>query len=177
MGEAKRNREALKARMLVELERWMEPESPAEIQLNEEIRALPFYSIQRASGHELAYMRMLPQQCHQNAGVYVRLDPTKESRHVSGWWKRGGIFYFHSVILSHTKLRCITPHADNSPLEFAPDFDIVWHEKNGVMNSDRRGQKVPFLVRDFPEAVIAAATAAHSALLAGADPQSIRLPL
>ena len=177
MGESKARFEELRARMLVELERWMTPTSPDEDRLNDAVRALTFYKIQRVPDDKLAYMRMEPQRCHLNASAYARLDPTGESRHVAGWWKRGGIFFFHSVILSETKLFCITPHHDPSPLQFAPDFDIVWTESDGVMNASRDGLKVPFLVRDFPETVIAEATAARDALLAGADPRSIRLPL
>lgn len=177
MGEAKHRREELRARMLVELERWMMPASPDEDRLNDTIRALTFYKVPRAPDAQLTYMRMEPQQCHLNASAYARLDPTGESRHISGWWKRGGIFFFHSVVLSQTKLCCVTPHYDRSPLEFAPDFDITWTETEGVMNASRQGAKVPFLVRDFPEVIIAEATAARDALLAGAPPQSIRLPL
>lgn len=177
MGEAKAKLKELRARMLVELERWMAPTSPDEDRLNDVIRALTFYKIQRVPDDRLAYMRMEPQQCHLNASAYVRLDTTGESQHVSGWWKRGGIFFFHSVILTQTKLFCITPHHDPSPLQFAPDFDIKWSEANGVMNASRKGKKIPFLVRDFPDKVITEATAARDALLAGRDPRLIQLPL
>jgi len=176
MGEAKARRELLKRKMLVELERLMMPTSPAEDALNDEIRALNFYSIERLPADQLAYMKMQPQQCHQNAGVYARLDPTGESRHVSGWWKRGGILFFHSVVLTQTKLRCITPYPDPSPLEFAPDSHIEWREENGVMNATRQDHKVPFLIRDFPDRIIRDATAARDALAAGADPMSIEVP-
>jgi hypothetical protein len=177
MGEAKHKREDLRARMLVELDRWIAPASEAEDLLNDEIRGMTFYSISRQPDHILEYMRMKPQQCHQNAATYERLDHSGESKHVSGWWKRGGIFFFHSVVLSQTKLHCITPHHDKAKLEFAPDPHIVWHEENGVMTSERKGQEVPFLVRDFPEAIIRAATETRDALLSGADPRSIKLPL
>ncbi|WP_010161907.1 hypothetical protein [Sphingomonas sp. PAMC 26617] len=175
VGEAKVRREQLRQKMLVELDRWMTPSLPEEDALNDEIRNLRFYRVNRAPPDQLAYMRMEPQQCHQNAGAYVRLDPSGESRHVSGWWKRGAIFFFHSVILTQTKLFCVTPHHDSSPLEFAPDFEIAWIEADGVMNSNRRGKPVPFLVRDFPEQVIREATAARESLVAGADPRSIKL--
>lgn len=177
MGEAKARREELRARMIVELERLMAPTSHDEDALNDEIRALDFYQIHRAPDAQLTYMKMEPQRCHQNAGAYVKLDPSGESRHVSGWWKRNGIFYFHSVVLSQTKLHCITPHGDHSALTFAPDFDIVWREVDGSMNSDRRGAEVPYLVRDFPDKVIAEATEARDALLAGADPRAIKMRL
>lgn len=163
--------------MLVELERLVAPTSPAEEALNGEIRGMRFYSIRRAPDDQIAYMRMKPQQCHQNAASYARLDPSGESRHVSGWWKRGGIFYFHSVILSRTRLSCITPHRDGSAVQFAPDFDIAWKVSGEVMNASRRGEKVPYLVRDFPDRVIEEAEAARNALLGGADPNSIKIAL
>jgi hypothetical protein len=177
VGEAKGRREELRARMIVELERLMAPISPEEDALNDEIRALDFYEIHRVPDAQLAYMKMEPQRCHQNAGTYVKLDPSGESRLVSGWWKRNGVFYFHSVVLSQTKLHCITPHADRSALTFAPDFDIVWREKDGLMNSDRVGAEVPYLVRDFPDKVITEATETRDALLAGADPRTIEMRL
>ncbi|HEX7855024.1 MAG TPA: hypothetical protein VF503_15145 [Sphingobium sp.] len=177
MGEAKIRREEMRARMIVELERLMAPATPEEAALNDEIRALDFYEIHRVPDAQLDYMRMEPQRCHQNAGVYAKLDPSGESRHVSGWWKRGGIFYFHSVVLARTKLHCVTPHRDRMPLTFAPDFEIVWREEGGFMKSDRRGCEVPYLVRDFPEKVIAEATAARDGLLAGTDPRAVTMAL
>ena len=175
MGDAKRNREELRKRMLVELERLMAPTSPDEERLNDEIRTLDFYSISRAPDEQLAYGRMKPQQCHQNAGSYARLDPSGRSRHVSGWWKRGEIFYFHSVVFVQGRLFCVTPNPDRAPLKFAPDYDIKWHEAEGKMDSLRRGREVPYLVRDFPDKVIAGATAAHDELMSGADPRTLKL--
>lgn len=177
MSEAKIGREKLRAAMIAELERLMVPASAEETALNDEIRALTFYKFDRVPDEQLTYMKMEAQRCHQNAAAYAKLDPSGESRHVSGWWKRNGIFYFHSVILSQTKLYCITPHPDRAPLQFAPDFEIVWRESGGVMNADRRGSKLPYLVRDFPEKVIEEATAAHEALIKGADPRSIKIAL
>lgn len=175
MAEASRNREKLRAAMIAELERLMEPTCPEEDALNDEIRALKFYEFDRVPDAQLRYMKMEPQRCHQNAAAYEKLDPTGESRHISGWWKRNGIFYLHSVILSQTKLHCITPHPDPARLTFAPDFDIVWVEADGVMEANRRGAKLPYLVRDFPADVIEEATAARDALLKGADPFTIKM--
>lgn len=177
MGEANRNREKLRAAMIAELERLMAPASPEEDALNDEIRALDFYDIGRVPDTQLRFMKMEPQRCHQNAAAYEKLDPSGESRHISGWWKRNGIFYLHSVILSQTKLHCITPHPDPARLMFAPDYEIVWVEADGVMNANRRGAKLPYLVRDFPEKVIADATEARDALLKGADPRTIKMAL
>ena len=47
MGDAKRNREALRQRMLAELDRWSTPASAEEERLNEELRALTFYRFAR----------------------------------------------------------------------------------------------------------------------------------
>jgi hypothetical protein len=175
MGEAKKSREMLRAAMMAELERLMVPTSPEEDALNDEIRALEFYEFDRVPDAQLRYMKMEPQRCHQNAAAYTKLDPSGESRHISGWWKRNGIFYLHSVILTQTKLHCITPHPDPDRLKFAPDYDIVWVEADGVMNANRRGAKLPYLVRDFPADVIAEATEARDALLKGADPRTIKM--
>lgn len=177
MGEAKNGREKLRAAMIAELERLMVPASAEEDALNDEIRALTFYKFDRVPDEQLAYMKMEARRCHQNAAAYAKLDPSGESRHVSGWWKRNGIFYLHSVILFQTKLYCITPHPDRAPLQFAPDFEIVWVESDGVMNASRRGSKLPYLVRDFPEKVIKEATEAYDALMKGADPRSIKIAL
>lgn len=177
MGEAKKNKTELRARVIAELEKHMVPTSPEEDRLNNEIRALQFYSISRFPPDQLAYMRMEPQRCHLNAAAYAKLDPSGESQHVGGWWKRRGIFYFHSVILSQTKLRCVTPHHDNANLEFAPDFDIEWSAIiDGARHPRRRGVEVPTLVRDFPEEVIAQATEARDKILAGVDPKDVPVP-
>lgn len=176
MGEAKTGEAGLRARVIIELERHMVPASPAEARLNEEIREMQFYSISRVPADVLAYMRMEPQRCHLNAAAYERLDPSGDSRHVGGWWKRRGIFYFHSVILTQTRLRCVTPHADRSKLEFAPDFDILWSEIGGARRPRRHGDEPPVMVRDFPEAVIAQATEARDRIMAGAHPKDVTVP-
>jgi hypothetical protein len=177
MGQAKAKREEMRKQMLVELGRLMAPSSPEEDHLNDKIRALRFYDISRVAAEQLRFMEMEPQQCHQNAAAYVKLDPSGASRHVWGWWKRGGIFYLHSVVRAQGKLLCVTPNEDNDPLKFAPDDEIEWREEEGVMTPLRMGRKVPYLVRDFPEEVISAANEARDELLAGADPRSIKLAL
>lgn len=177
MGEAKNRLAEMRTRMMVELERWMAPSWPEEAQLNSEILALAFQSVPRFPDSALDYMRMEPQQCHQNASAYVRLDPTGTSRHIAGWWKRDGICYFHSVVSGPQGLCCVTPHSDRSPLQFAPDPEISWVNVGGVITARRRGQRVPQLVRARPRAVIAEAAAAHAALISGAHPRTITLPL
>jgi len=181
MGEAKRLRAHKASQMAealrVELARLMVPPSASEARLLAEIEEMDFYKVQRASDHVLTYGNMKPQQCHTNAGEYARLDPEKETQHVSGWWKRGDIFYFHSVVLRQTKLFCVTPHADGSALEFAPDFDITWHDAGDRWRSARGGGEVPYLVRRDPLEVIDICTSALAQLDAGVDPFTIRIPL
>jgi len=178
MGEAK-NREAhLRARIVAELEKHMVPTWPAEEQLVDEIRALQFYECRRVPDHQLDYMRMEPQKCHVNAAAYVNLDPTGTSWHQGGWWKRNGVFYFHSVILiGEGKLRCVTPHPDRSVLQFAPDDEVDWSTIiDGARHPRRHGLEVPILVRDEPDKVIAQATEARDRILAGERLEDIRVP-
>ena len=175
MGEAKSNLANLRARVIAELEKYMAPTSPEEERLNDEIRALTFYNCPRVPVEQLRYTRMEPQRCHLNAAAYVRLDPTGTSWHQGGCWKRNGVFYFHSVVLTGDgKLRCVTPHHDPANLVFAPDDAIQWTEViDGAKHPRRHGLHVPTLVRDFPERVIAAAMEARDKILAGAHPASV----
>jgi hypothetical protein len=71
-------------------------------------------------------MRMKPQECHQNCFSYVRLDPEKKSRVVSGWWVRGDVYSFHSVVERDGRMICITPYViEECQVEFIPDDKIV----------------------------------------------------
>ncbi len=178
MGEAKRlkaQRTAdLAAALRVELGRLAAPTSALEATLLPEIEALTFYEVERAPDDILVYCNMKPQQCHTNAGEYARLDPEQKTRHISGWWKRGDIFYFHSVVLIGTKLFCVTPHRDKRPLSFAPDYDVHWRTLEDRHVSERRGVDPPYLVRRDPDVVIASAAMLLAELDAGADPYSLR---
>jgi len=166
-----------KSNMIVELERCMVPASSEERDLLEKIRALTFYQVPRAPQDRLADIQMHPQRCHDNAAQWAKADASNGSRLVSGWWRRGDIFLFHSVVLTQSRLVCVTPHAYPSPLEFAPDPEIEWLDIRGVRSPRRRGQKIPYLVRAHPEDFITAAREARQALLDGADPHDIILPI
>ena len=157
MGEAETGQTDLRDRVLAELEKHMVATSPEEVQLIDEIRSLQFYRCTRFPDHELEYMRMEPQKCHLNTAAYLKLDPTGASWHQGGWWKRDGVFYFHSVVLTgEGKLRCVTPHPDPSILPFAPDDEIEWSTIiDGARHPRRRGLEVPTLIRDEPDKVIA----------------------
>lgn len=160
-----------KANMILELKRCMAPPSHDEQQLLAEILALPFYEVSRVPDGEMADRDMQPHLCHNNAAIYAALDSLGNSRPVSGWWKRGDLFLFHSVVLSESTLRCVTPDDYPAPLEFAPDIAIEWLDVNGIRVAHRHGKKVPYVVRADPEGTIAAAGEALDALLAGTNPR------
>jgi len=178
MGEAKDKKADLRVQLIAELEKHMVPTSEEEAQLVDEIRALTFYRCVRASQAQLRYMKMEPQRCHLNVAAYVKLDPTGTSWHQGGWWKRNGVFYFHSVVLTgEGKLCCVTPRSDSSDLEFAPDDNIAWSEIiDGARHPRRRGAIIPILVRDEPDKVIANATEARDKILAGAALKDVAVP-
>jgi hypothetical protein len=79
------------------------------------------------------------------------------------------------VVLSHTKLVCVTPHPDRAPLQYGPDFAITWETFPDRKRAWRHGQEVP--VRRDPAEVIGMCAAALEVLDASADPFTIRLPL
>lgn len=149
---------------IVELERCLEPASSEEQELVSEISALTFYQVARVSEERMAEMRMLPQTCHNNAAAYAALDRSNNSKPVSGWWRRGDVFLFHSVVLSQSRLQCVTPNGLSGMLEFAPDPAIEWVDINGMKVARRNGQRVPYLVRVHPEETMAAAREALAAL-------------
>ncbi|WP_145958968.1 hypothetical protein [Sphingobium sp. SCG-1] len=149
----------------------MSPNSFDEQELLKEILALTFYEVTHATESEMADMHMQPQQCHNNVAACIALDPSGSSRTVAGWWKRGDVFLFHSVVLSQSRLLCVTPIADRTPLDFAPDPLIEWHDINGSKVARRLGKKVPYIVRLHPEDTIQAARDARQALIGNADPE------
>ena len=151
----------------------MIPISAAENALDDDIRLLTFYTVARLPRDMLTEAGMQLQQCHNNAFIFAATDPTGNTKAVSGWWKRGDVFVFHSVVIARGTLQCVTPHIDPNPITFAPDTEIEWARDGGVL---RKGKPFPAIVRTYPAAVIASATAARDALLAGADPRSVDLP-
>lgn len=175
MGQAKARREGLRAAMMRELERWASPPSKEEAQLLKAVEALPFRTVERLPDDQLAYMRMEPQQCHANAAAYARLDPTRRSRQVSGWWRRGPMLFFHSVVETQGQLACITPSAGPRLLEFAEDPEIAWHAQGEVMQATRGGLPVPYVLREDPERVLRVVSEMKSALASGADPMQVTL--
>lgn len=148
----------------LELERHMAPESCEEQALLEDIQALTFYQVARTPDADMANGHMQPQQCHNNAAAWAARDPSGNSRVVAGWWRRDDLFLFHSVVLSHSRLCCVTPDDHPSPLDFAPDPLIEWQEVNGRKVARRLGKAVPYVVRTHPQHTIRAAAKARQAM-------------
>jgi len=115
---------------------------------------------------------MVAQECHQNCKAYVKLDPTGESRMVSGWWKVDGGFVAHSVIENDTGMTCITPNFNEvDEIEFSPDPEITWNaNKEGVYTPSRNGKALPKVLREHPDKRIAEAKRLRDNLLTGMDP-------
>lgn len=153
--------------ILLELEQLAMPEAPDEQALLEEILALRFYEVTVVPDGDMAELPMQPQQCHNNAAAFAALDPSGHSRPVAGWLRRGDLFLFHSVVLSQSRLICVTPHEHALPLEFAPDPAIEWHDTKGWKVARRRGRAVPYVVRANPNDTIQRARKAKKVLLEG----------
>lgn len=175
MGEAKRRREEFRQRALVDIERWMMPNTPEEQSLLEEVLKLKSYTIERASKSIMDYCLMKPQECHKNAWGYCGSDPSGESQVVSGWWKRHGpglqpVYAFHSVVKNKTGMFCITPYFDEATLVFLPDPSIEWITDNGNRYHQRNGVPLPYGLRENPGQVIAEATLVRDQLLSGMNP-------
>lgn len=155
--------------ILLELEQLAMPEAPDEQALLEEILTLRFYEVTVVPDGDMAELPMQPQQCHNNAAAFAALDPSGQSRPVAGWLRRGDLFLFHSVVLSQSRLICVTPHEHTLPLEFAPDAAIEWHDADEWKVARRRGRAVPYVVRADPQDTIQRARNARRALLEGTD--------
>jgi hypothetical protein len=172
MGEAKRKQEALRQKLLAEIDRWLTPPTEEEAAIVRALDALPRGTIRRASPAELAYMRMKRQECHQNCFSYAQLDPEKKARVVSGWWVRGDVYTFHSVVERDGGMTCITPYMlEEREVEFISDSEIVWNEDaDGRKWASRDGKRVPHAVRRDPERTIAESQWVKARLLSGMSP-------
>lgn len=149
MGQAKKNREITRARMIEETKLMTAPSYEGEAVLAARLSSLEFKPTQRLSRSTLSYMRMEPQKCHENAHAYTLLDPKKEARSIQGWWRIGDLLVFHSVVTSDGRVACITPHFTNDEsILFAPDPDIVAERmEGGVRHRFSDGSDIPVSVR------------------------------
>ncbi len=172
--EARRRREKLKAMMLDEVADWTRPASVEETALLAEVERLPIVTVERMPAERLSWMRMEPRKCHVNCDWYERNDPEAAWKTVAGWWLQPyGVYMFHSVVRRGNAYACITPQAVNVPdiFEFAPDPEAVRVEDaTGRSSFQRRGERMPVMVRRDPERTIRAYTLVKERILAGMDP-------
>jgi hypothetical protein len=116
-------------------------------------------------------MRMPANECHANVRWYVKHDPSKKARAVTGWWVQWPDFVLHSVIEMDGQLICITPtQFDEAELPFIPDPKISWIENGEVYSAVRDGRVIGPGIRAFPAFTRARNAIVRERLLAGVDP-------
>lgn len=150
------------------------PPTMEEARLLEVIEGLRFVDVPQASAASMEFMQTRPQHCHANARWFEEADPFGKARSVTGWWRRGNVFYLHSVVYDRGQLVCITPGPDVPPLWFAPDTDIQSKLNGHLRTATRWGRPVPSTVRRDPAAVIARCDTALKRLEAGEHPLNIK---
>jgi hypothetical protein len=171
MGEAKRRREAKRCEFLEHVEKWSFPPSHWEKQLVDELLQLEVHCVPRTSAENLKHMNMQPNRCHENVDWYVKNAPSGYCEAVTGWMTHGNNFVLHSVLIQNDKYLCITPSGDRSQfIDFTPDKNIEWVEKDGKLNARRNGEFVEFGVRRKPDFEIAKNQIIKRRLLAGINP-------
>jgi hypothetical protein len=172
MGEAKRREQKLKAALLAECDRWDRPGTDWERLLVEELRELEFVKAQRAPADQLEWGRMQIRECHANAIFYTGNDPSRETKHVLGWWIQGDIFVLHSIIESGGQFICITPQERGVPdiFPFIPDPKIEARAEGDLLHYYRNGQAIDAGLRTDPDAHRAAMILMRKRLLSGMKP-------
>lgn len=176
MGEAKRRKEALRKVMVDELTALSAPPSDVEQQLANALKDLPVTQAYREDAERLAWARMKPRECHANVSFYVNADPSKQAKHVVGWWKQAHQFVLHSVVGMGSDLLCITPQQAGVPdaFLFASDPAITWaDEGGGVRRFYRDGIPLPKIVRTDPAVATEVATIGLEHLARGMDPAQV----
>lgn len=179
MGEAKRKKAVMKAKMIDQIQRWNFPASEAEVQAVAEINNLPKVLVKRLSKQKMAEGGMIATECHANARFMEVNDPAKELKQVAGYWLQQGNYVFHSVIQTKHGYICITPTLVDSPevFEFIPDPDIEWREENGFNVAYRKGFKIDAGFRIDPVKTKSMLDTVMARLDAGMDPiEAARLP-
>ncbi|WP_162244788.1 hypothetical protein [Methylobacterium sp. Leaf469] len=168
MGQARQKERLLRQAAIEEMGKWMVPAQEGEAELSAYLQGRKPIRIQRASDEDIKYMRMLPQQCHQNCITYKRLDPEKKSEIVSGWWCRGIAFVSHSVIRRDGVMFCITPYPyEDNWLDFIIDEDIKMIEGGEVVEFIRNGVDLPRFARLNPAETAAESAWVRSRLMSG----------
>ncbi|NMN07524.1 MULTISPECIES: hypothetical protein [unclassified Novosphingobium] len=156
MGQAKRNLEEVRARMISVAERWMFEPSEWEARAVAEIKGLPRVEVSRYPAPVLEMMRMKIGECHANAYFMEREDPEKLCKRVVGWALIEGQLVLHSVVRRSAEMFCVTPAPQGAPdvFTFIPDSDIVAEEIEGRFVHSRDGQRVDVGLRPDPEVTI-----------------------
>jgi hypothetical protein len=172
MGEARTSWETLR-QTLEDVAAWEFPSSPWESAVCAELRDKTVLVVPRAPINQLNSMPLRPKECHANVRWYVKNDPYKETRAVTGWWLQWPDFVLHSVIEINGQLICITPsYFHETELHFIPDPKINWIETGEVYSAVRDGQVIRIGVRTFPSFTMARCAILRERLLAGIDPSS-----
>ncbi len=171
MGQAKARREALRKKMLIDGAKWDFEPSPWEQAVCIELRNRKAEVARRAPPDQLSWMRMPTNECHANVRWYVKNDPSKATRAVTGWWVQWPDFVLHSVIETDGQLICITPSQfDEGAFPFIPDPKIRWIEDGEVYSAVRDGHIIGPGVRSFPLYTMARNAIVRERLLSGVDP-------
>lgn len=107
MGSYRPDPNFIREQILAECAMLEAPHDPYSALLLQHALRLRFMEIPRNPN---AY-RFQPEawMCHANAHKAVRMDRTKRTRAVYGWWNTGAALVFHSVVERDGKMFCITP--------------------------------------------------------------------
>lgn len=174
MGEAKRRRAHAESEarelLRLEVEKWDRPASQWEADLVADVEGLPRVTVHRATDAQIALMKMEPKECHVNVGSYVDMDPTGDTRMVTGWWKLGDRYLHHSVVgRADGVFFCITPMMSDfrGDMEFIPDDKIEWREVGDARHGYRNGREIGPGLRADPERARRVNAVVREALAAG----------
>lgn len=160
-------------------ESWAAPVDPREAVICAELDQLEPVEVQRASEAEMAYMKMLARECHQNCLSYARLDPEDLSKHVIGWIPWPEAYVLHSVIERQRELFCVTPMltSSRSSLFIADDRLSLIADPNGPGYRLARDGVLLDLpapgARRKPDECITFMTDIKNRLLNGENPQKV----
>jgi hypothetical protein len=174
MGQAKVRREALRQKMLSQLEKWVFPPTPWEVAVCADLKEDDVVLVRRLPPEQLAWARMPVNECHANARWYAKNDPAGRARAVTGWWVQWPNFVLHSVVEMDGALICMTPSLDHeAEFPFIPDPKITWVEDGQYYSAVRNDGVIGIGVRAFPAFTFAQTAIVRERLLAGMDPLKV----
>jgi hypothetical protein len=167
VGEAKRRTQEMKKMYLANLSNWLFEPTEWEKKTVSEIEQLPIVQVRRYPDDALKWMKMPPQQCHENAAFMQKNDPGKSVSHITGWWIQSDCYVLHSVILREDQYSCVTPapYETTNIFDFVPDSKIVWREDGLVRSAFRDNVMIGKGVRKNPVEHLATTRAIRQRLL------------